>query len=267
MSLSSVAGCVTATQREKAAQFGRLHQPGSPLVLFNAWDAGSARVVAEAGACAIATGSQAVAAAHGHGDGQQLPLPLVMANLQRILAAVSLPVTLDFEAGYARDPHDVARNVREVIACGAVGINLEDVLIGEGRLFPVAAQVARIAAARKLADDANLAFFINARTDLFQLARRSEHDAALLEATLERAKAYRDAGARGLFVPGLVDEALLSALCARAPLPVNVMIMPGCPALPRLRELGVARVSFGGTPYRLAMDALQAGAEAAFNGL
>jgi 2-methylisocitrate lyase-like PEP mutase family enzyme len=265
MSLMSVAGCVTAAQREKAAQFVRLHQPGSPLVLYNAWDAGSARVVAEAGACAIATGSQAVASAHGLGDGQLLPLALVIANLQRILAAVSLPVTLDFEAGYARDAHDVARNVREVIACGAVGINLEDVLIGEARLFAVEAQVARIAAVRRLADDAHLAFFINARTDLFLFARRADHDAALLEATLERAKAYHDAGARGLFVPGLVDEGLLATLCARSPLPVNAMIMPGCPPVPRLRELGVARVSFGGTPYRLAMEALQAGAEAAFN--
>lgn len=265
MSAVSVAGCVSAAQREKAVQFGRLHQAGAPLVLFNAWDAGSARVVAEAGACAIATGSQAVASAHGYGDGQLLPLPLVLANLQRILAAVSLPVTLDFEAGYARDPVDVARNVREVIATGAVGINLEDQLHGEARLFGTEAQVARIAAVRRLADDANLAFFINARTDVFLLARRADHDSALLAVTLERARAYADAGARGLFVPGLVDEALLGELCARSPLPVNAMIMPGCPSVPRLRELGLARVSFGGTPYRLAMDALQAGAEAAFN--
>ena len=109
----------SSAQQDKARQFARLHQPGAPLLLFNAWDAGSARTVAEAGACAIATGSQAVAAAHGYADGQLLPLPLVMANLQRILAAVSLPVSLDLEAGYARDAFDVARNVRDDVRTAA----------------------------------------------------------------------------------------------------------------------------------------------------
>ncbi len=254
----------SVAQQDKARQFARLHQPGAPLLLFNAWDAGSARTVAEAGACAIATGSQAVAAAHGYADGQLLPLPLVMANLQRILAAVSLPVTLDLEAGYARDAFDVARNVRDVIAAGAIGINLEDQVLGESRQFSIEAQVLRIAAVRRVASDAGLDLFINARTDGFLLARSADHNQALLEAALVRAQAYRDAGASGLFVPGLVDETLLGELCARAPLPVNAMIMPGCPPVARLSALGVARVSYGGTPHRMAMDALRAGAEEVF---
>ena len=254
----------SSAQQDKARQFARLHQPGVPLLLFNAWDAGSARIVAEAGACAIATGSQAVAASHGYADGQLLPWPLVMANLQRILAAVSLPVTLDMEAGYARDAFDVARYVRDVIAAGAVGINLEDQVLGESRQFSTEAQALRIATVRRLASDANLELFINARTDGFLLARRADHDHSLLTAALARALAYRDAGASGVFVPGLVDDALLGELCARSPLPVNVMIMPGCPPLARLRELGVARVSYGGSPHRMAMDALKTGAEGAF---
>ena len=267
--LASVTGygpkfVASVAQQDKARQFARLHQPGAPLLLFNAWDAGSARTVAEAGACAVGTGSQAVAAAHGYADGQLLPLPLVIANLQRILLAVSLPVTLDMEAGYARDAFDVARNVRDVIAAGAIGINLEDQLLGESRQFSIDAQVLRIAAVRRVASDASLDLFINARTDGFLLARSADHNHALLEAALERGRAYRDAGASGLFVPGLVDEALLGELCARAPLPVNAMMMPGCPPVARLSALGVARVSYGGMPHRIAMDALRAGAEAAF---
>jgi 2-methylisocitrate lyase-like PEP mutase family enzyme len=118
------------SQNDRAETFRRLHVKGSPLVLFNAWDAGSAQAVARGGAAAIATGSWSVAGAHGFGDGEKLPLDLVIDNIARVVAAVDLPVSLDFEGGYARAPRELSANLARVIGAGAVGINLEDQVIG-----------------------------------------------------------------------------------------------------------------------------------------
>src|SRR4051812_34460705 len=157
------------TQAEKARLFASLHRPGEPVILYNAWDAGSARIVAEAGAKAIATGSASVAAAHGFHDAEALPLELALANAARVVAAVDLPVTIDFEGAYSSDPAKAAANVARLQATGAVGCNFEDQAIdGEG-LHPVEAQAERIRAIRS-AVGADL--FLNARTDIFLKAPR-----------------------------------------------------------------------------------------------
>ena len=240
------------TQEEKAEAFAALHRPGDPLILFNAWDAGSARIVAEAGARAIATGSWSVAAAHGFGDAEDLPLDLALASAARIVEAVDLPVTIDFEGGYAAEPDEVAANVARLAATGAVGCNFEDRVIGGEGLHPIARQAERIAAARH---SAGPHFFINARTDLFLQSKAEAHSDHLGPA-LDRARAYADAGASGLFVPGLVDAALIERVCTESPLPVNVMALPAAPPADRLASLGVARISYGPGPYRIAMRAL-----------
>lgn len=232
-----------------ARLFADLHRPGEPLILYNVWDAGSAKTVAEAGAKAIATGSWSVAAAQGYGDGEALPLDLAIANLGRIAAAVDLPVTVDLESGYG-DPAAAAVRARDA---GAAGCNLEDRIVGGHDLFPVEAQAARLAAAREAVGPA---FFINARVDLFLQAKPEKHDAALAEQALERGRFYAEAGASGLFFPGLLDERLIADVCARSPLPVNIMVWPGTPPLRRLAELGVARISHAGAPWRIAMKAL-----------
>ncbi|WP_399678491.1 isocitrate lyase/phosphoenolpyruvate mutase family protein [Xenophilus sp.] len=250
---------------ELARQFHALHLPGNPLVLFNAWDAGSARAVADAGAKAIATGSWSVAAAHGYEDGEQIPLELAMANLRRMVAAVPLPVTVDLESGYGGAPGVVADTVAAAIEAGAIGCNLEDSFPADGSLRPVDAQVARLAAARKVADKAGLPFFLNARTDVFFQKPADAHDQAMVEAALERARAFAEAGANGLFVPGLVSEDLIAKLCAGSPLPVNVMAREGGPGRARLAELGVARISHGPGPYRGAMRWLTDAALEAMN--
>ncbi len=250
-------------QRERATRFHALHVPGKPLVLFNAWDPGSAATIAATGAKAIATGSASVAYAHGYQDGEKIPLALVLANLKRIVAAVELPVTLDFEAGYAREPARLAENIAAAVEAGAIGFNFEDgVVDGEG-LYPLADQVARIRAIRAAAERAGVPIFLNARTDAYLQAPASTHDAAMVDATLERARAYADAGASGLFVPGLVDEALVARCCADSPLPVNVMLSSKAPSAAKLASLGVARISHGPGPYRLAMKALADAARAA----
>lgn len=241
-------------------RFAELHRSGDPLILFNVWDAGSAKAVAAAGAKAIATGSHSVAGAQGFADGEQLPLELAIANLRRIVAAVELPVTLDFEGGYARDPGRLAKNAAAVAEAGAIGCNFEDGAIGAGGLIPADEQCARIAAIRSAVGDG---FFINARTDCFLRHAPRDHE-ALLEDALARGRAYGDAGADGIFYPGLIDESLIARACAETPRPVNILVWTGTPPPRRMAELGVARISYGGAPWRLAMTALTEAARDAF---
>lgn len=250
-------------QSEKARAFSALHVPGRPLVLFNAWDAGSAKAVADAGARAIATGSWSVAAANGFGDGEDLPLDLAVANAARIVKAVELPVTLDFEGGYAAGPAKIADNFALALAAGVVGCNFEDRRVGGEGLHPVAEQARRVEALRRAAERAGVPAFINARTDIFLGSKSDTHDRAACDHALERARAYADAGADGFFVPGLADETLLARICEASPLPVNAMMCPGMPSPNRLADLGVARISHGPGPYRQAMQALTEAARAA----
>ena len=244
----------------KARQFAALHVPGDPVILYNAWDAGSAKAVAEAGAKAIATGSASVAAANGYGDGQQVPLQLVFDNAERIVAAVDLPVTVDFEGGYGVAPEEVMRNVSLLASAGAIGCNFEDQVIGGEGLHPIAFQAERIHAVRS----ATLSyFFINARTDIFLKAKADEHDDAKVDAAIERARAYAEAGASGFFVPGLADLRLLKRVCEASPIPVNFMAFPGAPSAAEVAATGGARISHGPFPFKLAMKALKDAAAAA----
>lgn len=243
-------------QERRFSQFASLHRPGQPLILFNAWDGGSARAVAEAGAPAIATGSWSVAAAHGFADAQALPLELALANAARIVAAVAVPVTIDFEGAYATDPDTVGRNIALLAATGAAGCNLEDQVVGGAGLHPIEFQADRIAAAR---DMVGFGFFLNARTDIYLKLPRERHAEGVAEA-LERAHAYFEGGASGLFVPGLIDQDLIGRICESSRLPVNVMAMPGAPDADALGRLGVARISHGPGPYRAAMAWLKAAA-------
>ncbi len=241
------------TQQDHAGLFHACHVRGEPLVLFNAWDAGSARTVAGAGAKAIATGSWAVAAANGFDDGEHLSFAFALDNLHRIVAAVDLPVTVDLESGYGDAPEAAAASVAAALEAGAVGCNLEDSFPGDGSLRDAGEQAARLVAARTAAERAGVALFINARTDVFFQKPADAHDATMVDAALERARAYADAGASGLFVPGLVSEALIARIVEASPLPVNVMVMPATPPRARLAELGVARISHGPGPYLGAM--------------
>jgi 2-methylisocitrate lyase-like PEP mutase family enzyme len=241
----------------KAAAFAALHVASNPLILFNAWDPGSAKAVAEAGARAIATGSWSVAAAHGLPDGEAIPIEIALDNAKRIAEAVDLPETVDFEGGYATEPAEIAANFERLVATGAIGCNFEDQVVGDSGLYPADVQARRIAAARTAAGDD---FFINARTDVFLQAPAEAHDRAKIDEAVERARAYADAGARGFFAPGLVDLGLIGSLCAASPLPVNIMSFPGVPSNAELAGAGVARISYGPVPYNIAMQALTAAA-------
>ncbi|MEG3179170.1 isocitrate lyase/PEP mutase family protein [Sphingomonas sp. LT1P40] len=244
-------------------RFAALHVSGDPMILFNIWDAGSAKVAAQAGARAIATGSASVAVANGFLDAEELPIDLALANAERIVRAVDLPVTIDFEGGYAVDPEAVGRNVARLAATGAIGCNFEDQVIGGSGIHDVAVQAARIAAIRAATGPA---FFINARTDIFLQAKADTHDEAKVDAAIERAHAYAAAGANGFFVPGLADLDLLKRVCWESPLPVNFMAFPGAPDSASVAKAGVARISHGPFPHRLAMKAFEDAARATLGG-
>jgi 2-methylisocitrate lyase-like PEP mutase family enzyme len=244
-------------QKQLAEKFAALHVRGKPVVLFNAWDPGSARAVAAGGAAAIATGSWSVAVANGYDDGEQMPLDLAIDNLARMTRAVDLPVTIDLESGYGDDPAAVAASVRRAIGAGAIGCKLEDSVPGKGALRSIEEQTGRLAAARAAADELDLPFFINARTDIFLNAKPDSHDEAMVDAAVERARAYARAGASGFFAPGLARPELIARLAKACPLPLNIMAMDSTPSLADMAALGVARVSHGPRPYRQMMKALE----------
>lgn len=244
------------SQADKAARFRSLHIPGTPLVLYNIWDAGGARTVEAAGAQAVATASWSVAAAQGYADGEDMPLDLVLQIVERIARSIDVPLTVDFEGGYAAAPSDIAINVARVIGAGAVGINFEDQVVkGEG-LHPIAEQVERIRAVRRAALQSGVPLFINARTDLFLQA--ADGHGAMMDEALVRSKAYRDAGGDGFFAPGLTDPDLIAALCRQVEAPVNMLMTSALPSVGVVAGLGVARVSFGPRPYREAQRDLAA---------
>lgn len=228
--------------------FRALHRPGMPLVLVNAWDAGSARAVAAAGARAIATSSWAVAASMGLPDGEALAFGDLVRVAERVARSVELPLSVDFEAGYGDSVAEVAGNARRLRDAGAIGCNLEDRL-GDG-VRAIDGQAGRIAAV------AAAGLFVNARTDLF-LQERPETHASLLEQAIGRAHAWRAAGAGSLFVPGLLEPGLVRSLCAASPLPVNIMLLDVEAPLAPFAAAGAARVSYGPAPYLAAMRALE----------
>lgn len=229
-----------------------------PLVLPNVWDAGSAVLVVAAGAQAVATTSGGVAWSLGKPDGQVLTRDEMIEQVRRIAAAVDVPVSADIEGGYGPAPADVQRTVEEVVAAGAVGVNLEDSKAPGGPLFSVDEQVERIAAARAGAIAAGLPeLLINLRTDVFLFGVGPED--GRLSDVLDRAKQYAEAGADGLFVPGLTDLQTVAELTEQSPLPVNVMAGPGAPSVAEFVAHGVRRISVGTAiaqaAYSKALDA------------
>lgn len=229
---------MNSTTATAATLFRSLHlQRHRPLVLANAWDVASARLIESAGAPAIATTSAGVAWSLGCPDGNALPLRDAVEAIARIAATVSVPVTADIEAGYAVDADGVERTVDAVLGAGAVGINIEDGGLPPNEL------VDRITAARRAAERAGVPMFINARTDV-HLAGLVAPERMLTE-SIDRASRYVDAGADGVFVPGVSDMGTIGALVEAVDAPLNVMVGPGSPIVAELAALGVARVSLG----------------------
>jgi 2-methylisocitrate lyase-like PEP mutase family enzyme len=231
-----------ATQAEKAELFHALHGGPEILVLPNVWDCASARIVEEAGFPAIATTSAGVANALGYPDGEHIPAGEMLAAVARIAACVRVPVTADLERGY----QDIAETAAGLVDSGAIGLNLEDAG-GD-----IAQHAARIATVRRVGRELGVNLVINARSDLY-LDRIGFDPASRFDRSCERARAYIDAGADCVFVPGVTDEDTIRRFVETLHFPHNVLIGAGTPPLARLQELGVARVSAGSGLARAAM--------------
>jgi len=243
------------------AEFAALHQAGSPLVLYNIWDAGSAQAVARAGANALATGSASLASAQGFEDGEKMPFEALVRTVSQIGAATRLPLSVDMEAGFADDLATLSDNAAALLNVGAVGCNLEDRLITAEGLRDVAEQAERIAAV----DGAGL--FVNARTDVFldaMGAGENPDTQELLDAAMARGAAYAAAGARSFFMPGLSDPHLIAKACAAMAIPVNIMRLPSMVSNAELADLGVRRISYGPAPWRDAIGFVENAARDAF---
>ncbi|HXZ79441.1 MAG TPA: isocitrate lyase/phosphoenolpyruvate mutase family protein [Terriglobales bacterium] len=242
--------------QEKAETLLSLHRGSKILVLINAWDVASARLVEHLGFPAVATSSAAVANSLGYPDGERISRNEMLNVVERITSAVHVPVTADMEAGYARDPEQMADTARELIEAGAVGLNLEDSLENESRLVDVKLQVEKIKAVRSIAEIAHVPLVLNARTDAYWW--KGADPKTRLAETMRRANIYREAGGDCIFVPGLVDKDEISRLLKESPGPLNILgSMPGAPSIRELQELGVARVSLGAGPYRTALGAFR----------
>lgn len=243
---------------EKSRRLLELHHGETPLVLVNVWDAASACIVEQAGLPAIATSSAGVANALGCPDGQKLTWAEMLGAISRIAGGVQVPVTADIEAGFSPDAQSLEAAMDEVIAAGAVGVNLEDALPDHserGPLYSVADQLARIRAAREAGLKRKIHLVINARTDAYWQKGVKPDEA--LRNTLERGKAYLKEGADCIFVPGLMNPEHIRTVVAELKAPVNILAVAGAPTIPELKKLGVKRISMGSGPMRAAMGLLR----------
>jgi 2-methylisocitrate lyase-like PEP mutase family enzyme len=232
-----------------ARVFHALHQRGL-LILPNAWDAGSARLIEHAGAKAIATSSAAVAWAHGYPDGEALPPDALLSTVRAIVRVVGIPVSADVETGYAPDAEAAGAFAARVVEAGAVGVNVED---GSGAPELLAAKIGRM---KDAGAQAGIDLWVNARVDVY--LRRLADGAAAYEETVARARRYREAGADSIFVPAAAEETLLAQLVRDVVLPLNVLAWPGVPPAETLKALGVRRLSAGSGIAKVVLNKVHA---------
>jgi 2-methylisocitrate lyase-like PEP mutase family enzyme len=247
-------------QSELAERLRAMHSGPEILVLANAWDVASARIIEHAGFKAVATTSAGIANSLGYPDGQRVSRLEMLDVVRRISNAVSIPVTADMEAGYGETDDSMSAMAREVLAAGAVGINLEDATGDPSHpLFTAESQVRRIRAAKQAAKGAGVDLVINARTDSYWQGT-ADHSARIEEA-IRRGNAYLQAGADSIFVPGAVHTKVIETLCRGISGPVNILAVKGVPPISELQRLGVARVSIGSGLMRAAMGVVRRAVE------
>ncbi|MGD8573640.1 MAG: isocitrate lyase/phosphoenolpyruvate mutase family protein [Gammaproteobacteria bacterium] len=235
--------------------FRALHDPARPLILPNAWDAASARLFEAAGFPAVGTTSAGLAWSHGSPDNQMLSPRVLVESVREMAAVISVPLTVDIEAGYFTAPSRFEEFVCRLLDIGIAGVNLQDASGTSWPLLPIARTCRRIEQLRSLGERRDQPLFINARTDVFWVSAPAP-DGSLPEAARERLVAYRDAGAHGVFAPGLSDLDTVGMLARSTGLPVNILAGPALPAPLELSRHGVARISLGSSLFRLVYSAL-----------
>ncbi|CAL2103056.1 putative carboxyvinyl-carboxyphosphonate phosphorylmutase [Tenacibaculum sp. 190130A14a] len=238
------------TRQEKFDHFKNLHQKGNPIMLYNIWSAGSAKAAVNAGASIVATGSKPLALSQGYPDGEVIPFDTFLQTIEQIVSHVNVPVSVDFESGYAgNDDELLAINTEKLLQTGIIGLNFEDKIIGANGLYSIEKQSKRIKIIREVADDLGVPLFINARTDIFFEEKDTSKYYKLMPEAIARAKAYTNAGADGFFTPGLVDLDLIKKLTSTLNIPLNIVKLPTAPINEALINAGVQRISYGPFAY------------------
>ncbi len=244
------------TYHTKLEDFRKLHKLSSTFVLPNAWDVMSAKMFEKNGFKAIGTTSAGIAASLGYQDGEQIPFDQMLTVLERIVNAVNVPISADIEAGYGITVEEVVTNVQRIIETGAVGINIED---GTGDadepIGDISSQTEKIAAIKERSITSESGLFINARTDIYWLGIGDP--SSRFQKTLERVRAYEEAGADCIFIPGLYDKETIHNLRAEISCPINLLVSPDLPALEELSKIGIERVSTGSAPFRATVTLLE----------
>ncbi len=226
--------------------FKQLHQLPAPLLLGNVWNAGGARIFETKGFAAVGTSSAAVANSLGYEDGENLAFSELLFVVERIAKCISIPLSVDMEAGFSATAAGVAANISRLAEAGVAGINLEDsIILGQRKLLPTEQFAAKLSDIKEELRKAGVSMFINLRTDGFLLSLPNA-----LQETLERIQAYEQAGADGIFVPCIEAASDIAAVVAATRLPVNVMCMPQLPSFDKLTALGVKRISMGNSLHK-----------------
>ena len=251
-------------QPSKGKVLHDLHHNGRLLILPNVWDSLGAAMLENIGYPAIATASGATAFSHGYQDGEKLPFNDLLIILQRIVSSVNVPVTADIENGYAQNNATLAENIRKLIGIGIAGINFEDSHHDEQKLIPVDEQCEKIFLIKKIAKEMGMPLFINARTDAYIKSNDLPDEEKLTE-TIGRGKAYKDAGADGLYPIFLKEKNAINTIIREVGLPINILLLPGIPDFNDLKQMGVARLSLGPGLLKVAINAMKNVAEKLLN--
>ena len=242
-----------SAQAQKAETLRQLHHGPRILILANAWDVASARIIEDLGASAVATTSAGIAAALGYPDGEKISRDEMLDMVARIAAAVRVPVTADFEAGYSNTVERLAESIKALVSSGAVGLNFEDITgPSESDHVDLPTQIKKIETIRDVSRATlGVPLVLNARTDIFLLPIGPE--ATRFARTVARLRDYRQAGADCVFAPGIKDAATIAELAKAIDAPLNILLAPGCPSINEMEKLGVARVSAGSGIMRSAL--------------
>ncbi|WPV02117.1 isocitrate lyase/phosphoenolpyruvate mutase family protein [Mucilaginibacter sp. cycad4] len=234
--------------------FKQLHQQDSPLFIGNIWDAHSARLAEQAGFQAVGTSSAAISRILGYQDGEEMTFEELFFMAKHIIKAVTIPVSIDMEAGYCSDMEELNANLERLVKIGISGINIEDSVVLGGIRYqvPIEPFASTLKSIRTFLDKKGYNLFVNARTDAFLLGNPEA-----LNVTLERISAFETAGADGIFIPGIAKEEDITIAVNHTSLPINTYILPGVPSYDRQQELGVKRISSGGAAQAAVYNSLE----------